>query len=145
MIINTLTQRILPDICQGHGEASLPISAPWCWVHSKYDLGPFATVKTKVTIDKHLFDGQNSRAFCGNSPRVNRISEYWEEPYSKWGNTDTWDHYFIEKIPDATRHESHSALGAELEALIRTLKPGTRASRKALTMQRDLKVSVLWR
>ena len=74
---------------------------------------------------------------------TNRISEYWEEPHSNWGNTDTWDHYFIEKIPDATRHKSHSALGAELETLIRTLKPGTRASRKALAMQRDLKVSVL--
>ncbi|CAG8738545.1 15637_t:CDS:2, partial [Dentiscutata erythropus] len=65
--------------------------------------------------------------------------EYWEEPHSKWGNTDTWDHYFIEKIPDATKHKSHNALGAELKVLIQNLRPETRAGRKALAMQRDLR------
>ncbi|CAG8726270.1 16321_t:CDS:2, partial [Racocetra persica] len=65
--------------------------------------------------------------------------EYWEEPHSKWGNTDTWDHYFIEKIPDATKHKSHNALAAELKVLIQNLRPETRAGRKALAMQRDLR------
>lgn len=77
-----------------------------------------------------------------NTLTCNRISEYWEEPHSKWGNTNTWNHYFIEKMPDATKHKSHNTLGAELKVLIQNLKSGTRASRKALVIQRDLKVSV---
>ncbi|CAG8846203.1 28669_t:CDS:1, partial [Racocetra persica] len=64
----------------------------------------------------------------------------WEKPHSKWGNTDTWDHYFIEKIPDAMKHKSYNALGAELKVLIQNLKQETRASKKALAMQRDLRI-----
>ncbi|CAG8638122.1 10429_t:CDS:2 [Acaulospora morrowiae] len=41
--------------------------------------------------------------------------EYWEEPHSKWGNIDTWDHYFIEKDTRCNEHKSHNALGAELK------------------------------
>ncbi|CAG8627870.1 8372_t:CDS:2 [Ambispora gerdemannii] len=46
---------------------------------------------------------------------------------------------FHRKDTNATKHKSHNVLGAELKVLIRHLKPGTRASKKALAMQRDLK------
>ncbi|CAG8734852.1 41862_t:CDS:2, partial [Gigaspora margarita] len=64
---------------------------------------------------------------------------YWEEPHSKWGNTDTWNHYFRKKIPNTTKQMSHNALSAELKVLIQKLKQGTRTSNKALVMQCDLK------
>ncbi|RGB42395.1 hypothetical protein C1646_751048 [Rhizophagus diaphanus] len=59
--------------------------------------------------------------------------------YTKWENTEIWDKFFIEKIPNSSRSESHNALGAELNILIRKLKPNTRASQKALFLQNNLK------
>ncbi|CAG8535824.1 9221_t:CDS:2 [Ambispora gerdemannii] len=69
--------------------------------------------------------------------------DYWEQPHTKWGDTNTWDLFFIKKNPEATRQISHNNLGAELEILTRNLKTGTRAAKKALAIQRDLKVSRL--
>ena len=65
------------------------------------------------------------------------MSEYWEKSPSKWGNVETWDHFFIEKNLSATRHMSHNTLGAELQILIKDLKPGTRTNEKALAIQHD--------
>jgi hypothetical protein len=67
---------------------------------------------------------------------------FWEKHYTKWGNTEIWDIFFIEKIPNSSRSESYNALGAELNILIRKLKPNTRASQKALFLQNNLKVSI---
>nr|CAG8434354.1 9384_t:CDS:2 [Entrophospora candida] len=64
-----------------------------------------------------------------------------EEILNKVRNRETWDHFFIEKNPSATRHASHNTLGAELQILIQDLKPGTKANERALVIQRDLKVS----
>ncbi|EXX78235.1 hypothetical protein RirG_016820 [Rhizophagus irregularis DAOM 197198w] len=71
-----------------------------------------------------------------------RYRDFWEKHYTKWGNTETWDKFFIEKIPNSSRSESHNALGAELNILIKKLKPNTRASQKALFLQNNLKVSI---
>ncbi|CAG8693660.1 12966_t:CDS:2 [Rhizophagus irregularis] len=68
-----------------------------------------------------------------------RYRDFWEKHYTKWGNTETWDKFFIEKIPNSSRSESHNALGAELNILIKKLKPNTRASQKALFLQNNLK------
>ncbi|CAB4440654.1 unnamed protein product [Rhizophagus irregularis] len=68
-----------------------------------------------------------------------RNRDFLEKHYTKWVNTEIWDKFFIEKIPNSSRSESYSALGAELNILIRKLKPNTRASQKALFLQNNLK------
>ena len=72
------------------------------------------------------------------------MSEFWERPYSSWGDKATWNHYYLWKNPKATEHDSHNALGDELKSLIRNLKPDSKEAVKALSMQCDLKVSVFY-
>jgi hypothetical protein len=69
--------------------------------------------------------------------------EYWEQPHTKWGDTSTWDLFFVNKYPEATRQMSRNNLSTELQILIQNLKPGTRAAKKALAIKNDLKVSRL--
>jgi hypothetical protein len=59
------------------------------------------------------------------------------------GNKDTWDHYYYWKNPKTTEQKSHNALGDELKMLIQNLKPDSKEVEKALSIQHDLKVSVL--
>ncbi len=70
-----------------------------------------------------------------------RHSSYWERPYTKW-RVSTWDEFYSEKYPNASRQESHNSLGDELEVLINELKPKTKEHDMALAVKRNLEVSI---
>ncbi|CAB5364298.1 unnamed protein product [Rhizophagus irregularis] len=65
-------------------------------------------------------------------------ANYWKRSYTQW-RIDTWDQFFFKEFPNASKQISHTALGLELETLIKNLEPKTRKKRKALDLKCQLK------
>lgn len=70
-----------------------------------------------------------------------RYSSYWERPYTQW-KVSSWDDFYLEKYPNASKRKSHDSLGSELDALIKNLKPKTKHHNKVLLLKRNLEVSI---
>ncbi|CAG8602742.1 13351_t:CDS:2 [Rhizophagus irregularis] len=66
-----------------------------------------------------------------------RYSSYWERPYTQW-KVSSWDDFYLEKYPNASKRKSHDSLGSELDALIKNLKPKTKHHNKVLLLKRNL-------
>ncbi|CAB4487973.1 unnamed protein product [Rhizophagus irregularis] len=64
-------------------------------------------------------------------------SSYWERPYTQW-KLSSWDDFYLEKYPNASKWKSHDFLGSELDALIKNLKPKTKNHNKVLLLKRNL-------
>ncbi|CAB4422607.1 unnamed protein product [Rhizophagus irregularis] len=64
-------------------------------------------------------------------------SSYWERPYTQW-KVSSWDDFYLEKYPNASKRKSHDSLGSELDALIKNLKPKTKNHNKVLLLKRNL-------
>ncbi|PKY55590.1 hypothetical protein RhiirA4_475159 [Rhizophagus irregularis] len=62
---------------------------------------------------------------------------YWERPYTQW-KVSSWDDFYLEKYPNASKRKSHDSLGSELDALIKNLKPKTKNHNKVLLLKRNL-------
>ncbi|CAG8653867.1 11415_t:CDS:2, partial [Dentiscutata heterogama] len=65
--------------------------------------------------------------------------DYWRNTFVLWSDTESWDSFYFEKNPNATKRLSRDALSAELDVLIRDLEPGTKEREKALAIKSDLK------
>ncbi|GBC01294.1 hypothetical protein RclHR1_04130010 [Rhizophagus clarus] len=67
-----------------------------------------------------------------------RYREFWEKPISQW-SSESWEDFFSKKFSTQSKQASHIVLKSELEVLIRTLNPGTRALAKANRLLKDFK------
>ncbi|CAG8615086.1 1231_t:CDS:10 [Diversispora eburnea] len=68
-------------------------------------------------------------------------SEYWSKPIEEWGVTD-WDMFYIKKVPEANKHDSHSSLGTELATLLELLPEKEPQYQHASRMKQRLKVKI---
>ncbi|RUP51847.1 hypothetical protein BC936DRAFT_145197, partial [Jimgerdemannia flammicorona] len=70
-----------------------------------------------------------------------RFPTYWERNSSDWGVVSDWDLFYIQKLPGASKRQSHDALGKELKSLIDNSPAASQAREKAIEMKILLKDS----
>ncbi|CAB4414241.1 unnamed protein product [Rhizophagus irregularis] len=70
--------------------------------------------------------------------------DFWRKPVSEWKDLSTWDEYFLQNNSGTrTIKASHDSLQAELNVLIQHGDKRTKELKKVLSIQEELKVSIL--